>query len=89
MEECVCDPFLTHFGHKTAHFQGIFGIFPGREHVTAGSKHAKNTCLSTPNGLGTFLGRFTFFASETLVDPTLAPAVRCPLAAPSDQWYGF
>ena len=32
-----------------------------------------------------------FFAPGTLVDPPLAPAVRglgCPLAQPSDVWYG-
>ena len=33
-----------------------------------------------------------FFAPATLVDPPLAPTVRCglagPPAAPSDPWYG-
>ena len=24
--KCVFDPFLTHFGPKTAHFQGILGF---------------------------------------------------------------
>ena len=51
----------------------------------------KNTCLSIPSGLGTTSGKTIFFAPGTPVDPPLAPAVRrlgCPLAPPSDHWYG-
>ena len=87
--------FLTYFcailGLEMAHFQGILGFFHGPSCAITGSKRPKNTCLSIPSGLGTFLGKIIFFAPGTLVDPPLAPTVpgpRCPPAQPTDHWYG-
>ena len=37
-----------------------FGIFHGPICITTGSKRAKNTCLSIPNGLGSFLENCVF-----------------------------
>ena len=58
--------FLTHFSPifdpKTAHF----GTFHGPKRVTTGSKWAKNTCLSIPKGVGSFLEKCVF-------DPFLTP----------------
>ena len=85
------DPFLKHFWSQNGPFSRHFGIFYGPKRATTGSKRPKNTCLSIPSGLGTTLGKTIFFAPGTLVDPPLAPAVRrlgCPLAPPSDHWYG-
>ena len=84
-------PFLTHFWSQNGPFSRYFGIFHGPKRATTGSKRPKNTCLSIPSGLGTTLGKTIFFAPGTLVHPPLAPAVRrlgCPLAPPSDHWYG-
>ena len=91
MGKRVFDPFLTHFWSQNGPFSRHFGIFHGPKRATTGSKRPKNTCLSIPSGLGTTLGKTIFFAQRTLVDPPLAPAVRrlsCPLAPPSDHWYG-
>ena len=61
--------FLTHFcpifGPKTAHFQGIlfsrhFGILQGPKRATTGSKWAKSTRLSIPNGPRSLLGKHVF-----------------------------
>ena len=52
LEKCVFDPFLTHFWSRNDPFSRHFGIFHGPKHVTTGSKWAKNTCLSIPNGPG-------------------------------------
>ena len=85
------DPFLKHFWSQNGPFSRHFGIFYGPKRATTGSKRPKNTCLSIPSGLGTTLEKMIFFAPGTLVDPSLAPAVRrlgCPLAPPSDHWYG-
>ena len=55
---------LTHFspifGPKMAHFQGILGFSIGQECVTTGSKWAKNTCLSIPNGAPSLLKNCVF-----------------------------
>ena len=91
LEKGVFDPFWTHFWSQNGPFSRHFGIFQGPKRVTAGSKRAKNTCLSIPSGLGTTLEKMIFFAPGTLVDPPLAPAVRgpgCPPAPPSDHWFG-
>ena len=67
------------------------GIFHGPKRVNTGSKRTKNTYLSILGGLGTTLGKISFFAPGTLVDPPLALTVRgpgCPMAPPSDQWHG-
>ena len=50
MEERIFDPFLTHFWSRNGPFSRHLGIFNGPKHVTTGSKQAKNTCLSIPNG---------------------------------------
>ena len=42
--------------HNSRHF----GIFHGPKHVTTGSKWAKNTCLSIPNGPGSLLEKSVF-----------------------------
>ena len=90
LEKCVCDPFWTHFWSQNGPFSRHFGIFRGPKRPTTGSKRAKNTCLSIPSGLGTTLKKISFSAWGTLVDPSMAPAVRpgCPPAPPSDHWYG-
>ena len=90
LENCVFDPFLTHFWSQNSPFSRHFGIFHGPKRITTGSKWAKNTCLSIPSGLRTTLEKKNFFAPGTLVDPPLARAVRgpgCPPAPPSDHWY--
>ena len=84
-------PFLTHFWFQNGPFSRHFGIFRGPKRATTCSKQPKNTCLSTPSGLGTTLEKMMFFAPGTLVDPPLAPTVRgpgCPLGPPNDHWYG-
>ena len=55
LEKRVFDPFLTHFWSQNGPFSRHFGIFDGPKHVTTGSKWAKNTCLSIPNGPGSVL----------------------------------
>ena len=85
------DPFWTPFWSQNGPFSRHFGIFHGPKRATTGSKRPKNTCLSIPSGLGTTLKKIIFFAPGTPVDPPLAPTMRrlgCPLAAPSDHWYG-
>ena len=91
LEKCVFDSFSTRFRSHNGPFSRHFGIFHGPKRATTGSKRLKNTCLSIPSGLGTTLEKIIFFASGTLVDPPVAPAVRgpgCPPAPPSDHWYG-
>ena len=91
LEKQVFDPFLTHFWSQDSPFSRHFGILHGPKHITMASKWAKTTCLSIPCGLRTTLEKMIFFAPGTLVDPPLASAVRgpgCPLAPPSDYWYG-
>ena len=90
-EQRVFDAFLTHFWSQNDPFSRHFGILHGPKRITSGSKWAKNTCLSIPNGPGSTLKKIIFFASGTLMDPPLAPAVRrpgSPRAPPSDHWYG-
>ena len=90
MKKRVFDPFLTHFWSSNGPFSRHFGIFHGPKRATTGSKQPKNTCLSTPGGLGTTLKKMIFFAPGTLVDPPFAPTERglCyPPAPPSDHWY--
>ena len=57
MEKCVFDLFLTHFWSQSGPFAMHFGIFQGAKRVTMGSKWAKNTCLSFPNGAGSFFSK--------------------------------
>ena len=89
LEKRVFDPFLTHFWSQNGPFSRRFGMFHGPKRATTGSKRPENTCLSIPSGPGTTLEKMIFFAPGTLVDPSLAPAVRgpgCPPAPPSDHW---
>ena len=60
LEKRVFDPFLTHFWSQNGPFSRHFGIFHGPKRVTTGSKRAKNTCLSIPNGLGSLLEKRVF-----------------------------
>ena len=55
VEKRIFDPFLTQFWSQIGPFSGHFGSFHGPKRVTTGSKWAKNTSLSIPNGLGSFL----------------------------------
>ena len=52
--------FLTHFWSQNGPFSRHFGIFHGPKRVTTGSKRAKNTCLSIPNGPRSLLEKHIF-----------------------------
>ena len=54
------DAFLTHFWSQNDPFSRHFGIFHGPMSLTTGSKLAKNTCLSIPNGPGSLLEKCIF-----------------------------
>ena len=60
----IFDPFLTHFCFKNSPISRHFGMFHGPKHVTTGSKRAKNSCFSIPNGLGSLL-------KKQVIDPFL------------------
>ena len=60
MEKRVFDPFLTQFCSQNGLFIRHFGIFHGSRCVTTGSKWAKNTCLSIPNGPRSLLEKHVF-----------------------------
>ena len=60
----VFDPFLTHFWSQNGPFSRHFGILHGPNCVTTGSKQAKNTGFSIPNGPGSVL-------IKCIVDPFL------------------
>ena len=60
LEKHCFDPFLTHFWSQTSPFSRHFWIFHGPKRVTAGSKWAKNTCLSIPYGPGSLLEKSGF-----------------------------
>ena len=70
LEKRVFDPFLTHSWSQNGPFSGHFGILDGPKCVTTGSKWAKNTCLSIPNGPGSLLEKcvlnpfWTHFSSQ-------------------------
>ena len=55
LQKRVFDPFFTHFWFQNGPFSRHFGFFQGPKRVTTGSKWAKNTCLSIPNGPGSLL----------------------------------
>ena len=61
LEKRVFDPFWTHFWSQNGPFSRHFGIFHGPKRVTTGSKWAKNTCLSIPNGLASLLRKHVFY----------------------------
>ena len=59
-EKRVFDPLLTHFWSQNDPFSRYFGILHGPKRVTTGSKWAKTTCLSIPNGPVSFLEKHVF-----------------------------
>ena len=69
LEKRVFDPFLTHFWSQNGPFSRHFGIFYGPKHVNTGSKWAKNTCLSIPNGPGSLLKKHVFDPFLTIFCP--------------------
>ena len=60
LEKRVFDAFLTDFCSQNSLFSRHLGIFCGPQRVTTGSKWAKNTCLSIPNGVGSRLEKCVF-----------------------------
>ena len=60
LEKRVFDPFLTHFWSQNGPFSRHFGSFQEPKPVATGSKWAKTTCLSIPNGPGSFLEKRVF-----------------------------
>ena len=60
MEKRVFDPFLTHFWSQNGPFSRHSGILHGPKRATTGSKRAKNTCLSIPNGPRSLLRKRVF-----------------------------
>ena len=56
----IFDPFLTYFWSHNGPFSRHFGLFHGAKRVISGSKWAKNTCLSIPNGPGSLLEKNAF-----------------------------
>ena len=60
LEKRVFDPFLTHFWSQSSRISRLFGIIHGAKRATTGSKRAKTTCLSIPNGLGSLLENRVF-----------------------------
>ena len=60
LEKGIFDPFFTLFCSQSGPFSRHFGIFHGPKRITTGSKRAKNTCLSMPNGLGSLLEKRVF-----------------------------
>ena len=64
LKKCVVDPLLTYFWSQNGPLSRQYGIFHSPKCVTTGSKRAKKTCLSIPNGLGSLL-------EESIFDPFL------------------
>ena len=60
VETHVFDSFLTHFWSQDSPFSRHFGSLHGPKRVTTGSKWAKTTCLSIPNGPGSLLEKCVF-----------------------------
>ena len=60
LEKHIFDPFLTHFWSQNGPFSRPFGIFHGPKRVTTGSKRAKNTRFSIPNGPASLLKKHVF-----------------------------
>ena len=60
LKKRVFDPFLIHFWFQNGPFSRHFGILHVPKRVTTGSKWAKTTCLSIPNGLGSLLEKCVF-----------------------------
>ena len=60
LEKRVFDPFFAHFWSQNGPFSRHFGIFHEPKPVATGSKWAKTTCLSIPNGPGSLLEKRVF-----------------------------
>ena len=60
LEKHIFYPFLTHFWSQNGPFSREFGIFHEPKRVIAGSKRAKNTCLSIPYRPGSLLEKCIF-----------------------------
>ena len=60
LEKHIFDPFWTHFWSHNGPFSRHFGLFHGAKRVISGSKWAKNTCLSIPNGQRSLLEKCVF-----------------------------
>ena len=60
LEKHIFGPFFTHFCSQNGPFSRHIGIFHGPKPVPMGSKWAKYTCLSTPNGRGSLLEKHVF-----------------------------
>ena len=70
LEKHVFDPFFSHFCSQNDPFSRHFGTFHGPKPVQMGSKWAKTTCLSIPNGSGSLLEKYAFL---TRFSPIFAP----------------
>ena len=66
LEKRVFDPFFTHFWSQNGPFSRHLGMFHGPKLVATGSKWAKNTCSSIPNGPGSLLEKRVFDPFPTL-----------------------
>ena len=60
LEKHFFDPFLTHFLSQNNPFSRHFVTLEGPKWLAMGSKGAHFTCLASPNGLGSFLGKHIF-----------------------------
>ena len=60
LEKRVFDPVLTHVWSHDGPFSRHFGLFHGPQRVIPGSKWAKNTSLSSPNGPRSLLEKCIF-----------------------------
>ena len=60
LQKRVFDPFFSHFSTQNGPFSTHLAFNCGPKRVTTGSKWAKNTCWSIPNGLGPLLERRIF-----------------------------
>ena len=91
MEKHIFDPFLTYFLSQSSPFLRHFGILGGPKRATTRSKRAKNTSLSIPCGLGSFLKKIIFLHPVDLGDPFWHPplwATTCSLTQPTRPRYG-
>ena len=66
LKKHIVDPFLTNFWSQNSPFSRHFVTLEWPKWLAMGSKRAHFTCLCTPNGLGSFLGKhfLTHFLSQ-------------------------
>ena len=76
LEKCVFDLFLTHFWSQNGPFSRHFGILHGPKHITTGSKWAKQSCLSIPNGPRSLLEKCAFDPFSTHLSSQNGPFSR-------------